>query len=202
MCLNYNAMQTNTNDMAAEKSLEIIQNMVLTTRKNIRVSGFHFLLWGGLAMMASLVCYFFMIQQLEAWIPYPWAAMTLIGIPVAIAYEWKKDKTKVVHTLLEKYYSRTWAGFGASLFCVIFFCAGNEISPVSPILALIGMATFVSGSILDFKPLMWGAVFFWLTALAVVWITGPAQFLLYAAAIGLGYLIPGFMMYHKDSADV
>jgi hypothetical protein len=61
-----------------------------------------------------------------------------------------------------------------------------------------GFAVFVSGNILKFQPLKWGALIFWLGSLCYPMIEQDAfQALFYALIVSIGYLIPGYMLSKK-----
>jgi low temperature requirement protein LtrA len=66
----------------------------------------------------------------------------------------------------------------------------------------VGLATFISGAILRFSPLIIGAVVFWIASGISPLFSGVDFLLVYAAVIFLGYVIPGLMLAKKSQADV
>ena len=68
------------------------------------------------------------------------------------------------------------------------------LSPVPFILILVGFATFMSGVLLRFRPLIFGAAVIWAGALWCLFLSPPQHLLLQAATAVLGYLIPGYLL--------
>lgn len=56
------------------------------------------------------------------------------------------------------------------------------------------MATFVSGIIIRFKPLLVGGVIFWVAGTLCFIVSPLDQYLVGGAAMIFGYLIPGYML--------
>jgi membrane protein implicated in regulation of membrane protease activity len=62
------------------------------------------------------------------------------------------------------------------------------------IMFLYGLGTFVSGGILKFRPLVWGAVGAWATGIAALFVTFQHQLILLAISVLVSYLIPGYLL--------
>ena len=70
----------------------------------------------------------------------------------------------------------------------------SEINPGPYIMLLTGLPTFLTGINLKFLPFKIGGVIFWLAGLVGVFFYSEIFSLIFAAAIILGYLVPGFLM--------
>ena len=57
-----------------------------------------------------------------------------------------------------------------------------------------GLGTFISGKILQFKPMVVGGILNWLIAAACPFVPYNYQLLLAAAAIATSYLIPAYLI--------
>lgn len=185
--------------LSKEKSLEIINEMIAITRNKLIDDGFHFLLWGNLIVLACIVqfvmIYFFEKNAESNWV---WMIMPLIGVPLSIIYGKKKKEKAQSSDFFSKIYMYLWIGFGISLFLTIFISILYQHSPTSFIMIITGFAVFVSGNILKFQPLKWGALIFWLGSLCYPMIEQDAfQALFYALVVSIGYLIPGYMLSQK-----
>jgi len=189
------------NELTHEESLQIIQRMINEVQNRLTENGFHFLLWGVLVIIASLTQFFMIVNNPVLHSYYVWFAMPLIGIPIAFIYEWKKNKKNKTKTHSEKLFGLLWLGFGITITVVIFAAIYYKISPMSFILAFVGLATFVSGCIYKFKPLILGSIIFWISSIACVFIINHHQLLVMAIATLLGYILPGILLWKKSKTQ-
>jgi hypothetical protein len=65
------------------------------------------------------------------------------------------------------------------------------------LILLYGMATLITGGILNFKPLIIGSLFSFACAIISVFVGEIDQFLCISAALILSYVIPGHMLQAK-----
>lgn len=181
-----------------EESLQVIQGMIELTKNKMNDTGFHFLLWGILVILASLAQYFMLNDGATSESNWVWVVMTAIGIPIGVIYEYRRRKQASAQGKFDKLYGSLWLGFGITLFASIFVSLSYGINPIASILSLVGLATFVSGAIYRFSPLIAGAVIFWLAAVYCPQLSYKNQLLLYALAIFLGYIVPGILLWQKS----
>lgn len=188
--------------MSHEESLALIQSMINSARNKVAEDGFQFLLWGVLVIIASLVNYLLILQGFADKAGLVWMIMPLVGAPIAFIYEKRKSKGPQVETYADKSAGYIWMSYGITLFFTIFYACYLQTSPIPFILLLTGMATFSSGLILEFKPLLFGGIIFWIFAI-ITFFTDPAMHLLLnAGAIALGYLVPGLMLRRQANSNV
>jgi len=186
--------------MTGEESLKIITEMIDKTKVNIRQGSFHILFWGWLIFVCSLTEYilFKFTDFATPW--YVWF-FVIPGVCVSMIYGFTKGRKESVFTYATKLYVWTWMAF---LFAatVLFIIVWERMDSVPPlILTLAAIPTFISGVILKFKPLIVGAITFWIFAL-VAHFGGPdIAPLAVPAAMLTGYLIPGYMLRNKNGHD-
>jgi hypothetical protein len=185
-----------------EESLNIIQTMIDKAKNKMSQNGFHFLLWGVLVIAASLTQYALVMQGYGNESNIVWIIMPVIGVPAGFIYEARRNKTATAEGYNDKTYSMVWLGFGIALGVGIFACVSARMSPMPIILCIVGLATFISGTIYRFKLLIIGGIVFWLAAIATVFITGPEQLLINAGATFVGYIIPGIALYNNYKKDL
>jgi hypothetical protein len=185
-------------DLSAEESFEIIQSMISLSREKLHQTGFHFILWGILVAMASIV-QFLMIKQ--DWTLFPsfwvWPGISVIGGIIAFLYEYNRSKTGRSQSKFDRIYMFLWLGFGVTLVTTIVISVANNLPPVPFILSITGLAVFVSGIIYRFTPLILGSVIFWGAAVGSLFLSPLDQLLLNAGALILGYIIPGILVGKK-----
>lgn len=180
-----------------EESLRIIRETIDVAKKGVQENGFHFLLWGWLVVLASLGEYY-LRQTRGGTDPYlVWAIMPLIGVPAALIYEWRRDKKHHERNLVREWYGLVWAGFAVSLVLSLVLAIRNQVSPVPLVMTLAAFATFVSGLLMRFRPLVFGATVLWLGAAVCLALPMGVHVLVQAGGIVLGYLVPGYMLNYK-----
>ena len=188
-------------ELSHEESLRLIRGMMDVARNKISETGFHFLLWGMLVIVACLVNYMLLLRGIGENAHWIWLVMTAIGIPSAMIYEYRKDKKQRSRSKFDRIYGAVWLGFGITLFLAIYISVSWEVNPIPYILVLAALATFISGIIYRFRPLVLGACVFWLAAAVCVQLPGKEQLLVNAGAIALGYLIPGFLLWRNSKKE-
>lgn len=203
MCHVYNLKNKKMKDQALthEESLQIIQSMINTAKNKITENGFYFLLWGMLVIIACIVQFAMIKLGHGEDSHFVWMIMPLVGVPVSVIYGYmqsKKEKTKS-HT--DRLYGALWLGFGITLGILMFVAINLKVSPIPFILALVGLATFVSGAVYKFIPLILGGIIFWISAIACFFFSGPEQLLIDAGATFLGYILPGIILWKKSKSE-
>ena len=181
-----------------EESLRVIRESIDLAKNNLSENGFQFLLWGWLVVLACTADYYLAVILQHPKHYMAWLLMVVVGMPVSLIYEWRRDKREPgARSLIQDWYGRVWMAFGISLFLVIALVVPAHQSPVPFILVLAGFATFVSGDLLRFRPLQYGALAMWAGAGACLALAPPEHLLVQAAATVLGYLIPGYLLNAK-----
>ncbi len=170
--------------------------MIENSKAKIRDNGFFYLLWGWLVLIASLSNFILLIIDYDkAWLPWP-ILMFGGGIVSGIA-GYRLGKRIKVRTFFDTAMIYLWYGFLATIFIILFAAAKGNLSWVvtnALIIALYGLGTFVSGGILNFKPLIWGGIFSWILAIVTLFIPDLYSLLAVALSIVVAYLIPGYML--------
>ncbi|MEM6524318.1 MAG: hypothetical protein AAF693_11015, partial [Bacteroidota bacterium] len=111
----------------------------------------------------------------------------------------RQAKKKTVKTYSDGLVMWVWLAFTFSILIIIF--SGRFGALISPLILLIaGMATFMTGIILRFRPLIFGGSSFWIFAAIGFYVTPVHGLLVSALAIVVGYLIPGYLL--KNSKNV
>ena len=193
-------MENEEKIMSGEESLKIITDMISKTKVNISQGSFHLLFWGWLIFACSLSDYIIANFTEYAHPYYVWL-LVIPGVFVSMTFGIVKGRKSRVHTYADKLYMWTWMGFMVSM-TVLFIVQYERMDLISPyILLLAGFATFISGFILKFKPLITGGIIFWIIAV-IVSFAGPSVAPLgMPLAVVAGYIIPGYMLKNKVNHD-
>jgi hypothetical protein len=186
----------NNENLSNQESLELISKMISTAKGNVGQGAFHMLLWGWVVMIVSAAHFVLLKFQLIA---HP-EAVWLLTIPtffVSFYVGYKKGKKARVKTHLDRVYAWVWMAFTVT-FLITFVLVMGKWDIINPmILTLAGYATFLSGVLLKFRPMIYGAIGFWIWAI-IAYVAGPLYgILVTSAAICTGYLIPGYLLKMK-----
>lgn len=187
------SMENENKNLSPQESLDIISNMIRQSQGNVSDSSFYFLLWGWTIAISNFGMYYFLKFTTYQ---YPYA-IWLLCIPASIltmTYGGKQDRTKQVITHLDKI--SMWLWIGMSITILPAWLLGSKINWLvnAVILMPVGLATFVSGIIIRFRPLLVGGIIFWVAGTACYIVSPVDQYLVGGVAMLLGYLVPGYML--------
>ena len=191
-------MSNQTENISGAQSLEIIKDMIRRAQGNIRGSGFHFLLWGWVTVLANLAQF-----GLAKYTDYPYPFIVwLVVLPtflVSFVYGYRRTKTAGVKTYSEDIIMWVWISIFITVLIISFL--GFKINfMISPLVMLaIAPATFITGRIIKFKPLLFGGVTFWVAGIICFLVSYEEMMLVSAFAIAIGYLIPGYMLKRAEN---
>jgi hypothetical protein len=187
--------------LSPEQSLQLIQSMISKTRQDMSDDSIYFLVWGWITFIActgqfilkKIVNY---EQHYQVW----W--LVVVGIIFSIWHGRKEGKTKKVSTYLDDSMKYLWIGMGISFF--VLSMIQTRIgwgSPVFPFFVMLyGLGTFISGNFLRFRPLIIGGIIAWALAIGSVYVNYDYQMLFGAAAILFSYIIPAYMLRHRNNS--
>jgi len=193
-------MENEEKMMTGEESLRIITEMLNKTKVNIRQSSFHLLFWGWLIFARSLSDYL-LTRYSDFAHPYFVWMLVIPGVFVSMIYGFVKGRKATFHTYADRLYMWTWMGFLIAAI-ILFIIQSKRLDMVGPyILLLAGFATFVSGFIIKFRPLVFGGLCFWIIALAVSFAGPSIAPLGMPVSVLIGYLIPGYLLKNKGKHD-
>jgi uncharacterized membrane protein len=193
-------MENFEKSMTGEESLRIISEMINKTKVNIKQGSFHLLLWGWLILVCSLAD---PLLALFTDYPHPYYVwlLTIPGAVVSIVYGIVSGRKAKVHTYADRIYMWVWLAFFASFITLLTIHSGSMGTISSYILILAGFATFVSGWIIRFKPLIIGGVLYWIVAVASHFSDPSLAPFGMPLAVITGYLIPGYMLKYRLNND-
>ena len=184
----------NERSISENESLLIIQQMIQATKSRLSEDGFMYLLWGWLVLAASLG-EFFLMRSGYTHHYITWSVLMPLGAVVSVVYSMRKSKTDTVTTYVDEFMKYLWGSFVVSLLIVLGFM--SKIGPENAypiILLLYGIATFVSGGALQFKPLMIGGAACGALAVASMFMPFEFQLLALSLAVLVAYIVPGYLL--------
>ena len=182
-------------NFSPEQSLQFIQSMISKTKQDMSDTGIYFLVWGWITFLAlagqfilkHLVKY---EQHSQVW----W--IVVVGVAFSIWQGSKDRKKQKARTYVGESMKYLWMGMGISFFVLSMILSkigwGSAVFPF--FIMMYGLGTFVSGNILQFRPLIIGGILAWALAIGAVYVDYDYQILFAAAAILVSYIIPAYML--------
>jgi hypothetical protein len=158
-------METKQN-LNPQESLALITSMINQAKGNIGRSSFYFLLWGWVIAICNFGMYaIFKFSSFPKYGPYIWFLVVPAWI-ITIIYSNRQQKQKGVTTHLDEINKWLWITMAITILPVWFF--GDKLNWMINAIVLmpVGTATFLSGIIIRFRPLIFGGITFWIAGIA------------------------------------
>ncbi|HXB05673.1 MAG TPA: hypothetical protein VNW04_01120 [Puia sp.] len=190
-------------NFSPEDGLRVIQTMIDKTKNSVADNSFYFLLWGWLVLIGALLQYILFVIVKTPLHPVAWNVM-FIGF-IASAIHGARAKGRSVRTYVDDGLKNIWLCLGVIQILVVFVFGrfgGWEYCYTAFILTY-SIGCFLTGRLLRFGPLVWGAVACWALAVLTTYVGIETKMLLMAAAILISYIIPGHLLrreYKKQKA--
>jgi hypothetical protein len=193
-------METNVKTFTPEESLQLISQTIANYKRNYKEEGYYFLLWGWVCALASL-SHFGLIKVLLNLKYYHlmgtlsfinWGLFLSAGI--ILVYRHRYRQTITVSSHLTKFTTILWKVTGIAIAISVFLSFKFKVSPIPLILLTVGSATLITGMLIKYKPLIFGGATLFIFCVITSFIPNEYQLLFNALALGLGYLIPGYML--------
>ncbi len=182
-----------------QESLRLIQSMITKTKQNMSDKVFISLSGAGSLLLPapanlSLRHIFNYEKHYLVWL------LIIVGIIFSNWYSLKEEKTRKVKTYVGESIKHLWIGMAiAYLVLSIMFTKLGWNTQVFPFFILLyGLGTFISGSIIQFRPLIIGGIIAFILAIVSVFAQYDYQILFAAAAILFSYIIPAYLLRFKN----
>lgn len=191
----------NEEQFSPEQSLQLIQSMISKAKDEIVDNGIHYLVWGWLTLIACTGQFILKhILNYEKHYQVWW--LLIIGIVFSIYYGIKTERKKRVKTYVGESMKFLWIGMGIAYFVLSMILSkigwGSAVFPF--FIMLYGLGTFVSGSIIRFRPLIIGGLMASGLAIVSTFVEYDFQILFASAAILISYIIPAYMMRYRNKS--
>lgn len=185
-------------NFSPKDSLLLIDSMINQAKNRFSENGFLYLLWGWLILFCSLGHFILLQLHLFKQPEIIWASCWVTAI-FQIIYLAQKKKKEKVKTYSDQIINSIWICFGVCMFVVSFIAARNNLwmymYPI--ILVIYAIPTFLSGVVMQFKPLKIGGMACWGLAIASTFLLPVYYLLLLAAAVLIAWIIPGYLLRKK-----
>jgi hypothetical protein len=192
-------MKSDEKELSPQESLDLIQSMINKTKGAVADDSFHFLLWGWLVFGCCVAGY-----VLKVYVHYSnhfivWWLMPVGGV-ISAWYGAKQAKTQRVKSFLDEALAYLWIAIALSFIALVavnMIGGGLWQTAFTYYILLYAIGTFVSGSLLRFKPLIYGGLINFVLCVVSVKFTYDNQLLIGSLAILISYIIPGHLLRRK-----
>jgi hypothetical protein len=185
-------------NFSPKDSLQLIDSMINQAKNRFSENGFLYLLWGWLILFCSIGHFIFLKLDLFKNPEIIWSSCWLAVI-FQVIYLVRTKKKETVKTYSENIINYIWISFGISMFLLSFILGkGNGWEAIySLFLMLYGTPTFLSGIVMQFKPLTVGGIICWVLAVASMFVLPVYGLLFLAAAMIAAWIVPGYLLRKK-----
>ena len=186
---------------STEKQIETINNVINSTKENLKPISVNFIFWGLLITLMSLFHYAFPSLIHSSQLLY-WTVLPLIGMILTVYYNIKIRKKAGYETYLSRVIKIIWGVFNLSwIYIIVLSFTLKSFHPVPPILFLLSLILIITGLIIKFKPVILGGIF--LTIFTFYLNFNPEFNLLLVNVVGvsLGMLVPGLSLFYSKSSN-
>jgi hypothetical protein len=191
-------METKNESMefSYEDGLKTIYSMIASTRNTIGENYRFYLLWGYLVALACSVEYILLQVVHYERHYYVWPVLMGFGMIVTGVLALRRQKAGTHRSFIGNIMSYLWGGWLVSFLLIIYFAVhlNNHIIILPLTMVMYGMGVFVSGGVINYRPLIIGGIISWLTALIAFYQPYTLQLLLMTVTVIVSYIIPGHML--------
>lgn len=180
------------------ESIQLINSMLEKAKNRFAENGFLYLLWGWVISLTAIAHFILLKTNTLTHPEVVWTSCWATVI-VQIIYLVKKKKKKNVKSYTDETIGSIWIAFGMCMGIASFILnkadVGYLIYPV--FLMLYGVPTFLSGTVMQFRPLKIGGICCWILAIISTFVAFEYVLLLLSLAVILAWLIPGYLLRSK-----
>lgn len=192
-------MQTDK-PFSEQESLLLIESMINKARNQFNENGHLYLLWGWVVLVCSVGQ--FVLQVIGYAGHYRVWLLIWVAVVYQVVYLVRKKKHRKVHTYTDSILANVWLAFAITMILVGFQGGiGGGAQPASHVnatfLALYGIPTFVSGTILKFNPLKIGASLCWILAAMAPFVPSRYYLLMLGLAVIAAWIVPGYLLQRR-----
>ncbi|NCI45484.1 hypothetical protein [Sediminibacterium soli] len=192
-------MHTEEKEFSPQQSLDLIRSMISHTRGAVVNNSFYFLLWGWLVFGCSVGQYL-----LKTYTAYPfhymvWWLMPVGGL-ISAVYGSRQSKKTRVRSFVGDAISYLWIAIALAFIVLLLVNIMREKGwqvAFTYYILMYAIGTFVTGKLIEFKPLVIGGLINFVLAVVSVKFAYDEQLLIGAVAILVSYIIPGYLLRSK-----
>lgn len=187
-----------TKELTTQESLSIITDMIGQAKHNVaKGDSFQILFWGWIIAIANLGHYVLAKSGYDH--PYVVWLLVVPAIVISVFYGIRMNKKQLVRTHMDKIYAQIWIGAFIVFIITVSFMFQLNFHHNPVILAVAGLGMYITGWLLRFKPVVFGAVCLWIGAIVAFTLPVTDQYLVGSISILVGYIVPGYLLKRAEN---
>lgn len=179
-------------NITEQESLAIIQEMINKSKKQLTDRSKYFMMWG-VAVFACAIIQYFLLRNLQPHTQMVWLSMPVLAvIQLFLSIRDRKKEKVLSHNTAA--IGSVWLALGISFFILAFLSSRISFDMFPFLILLYGIGTFITGRIIQFKPLIFGGLACFMLCVLITYVEGPEKLLILALSVLLSYIIPGILL--------
>lgn len=179
-------------NITEQESLAIIQEMINKSKKQLTDRSKYFMMWG-VAVFACAIIQYFLLRNLQPHTQMVWLSMPVLAvIQLSLSIRDRKKEKVLSHNTAA--IGSVWLALGISFFILAFLSSRISFDMFPFLILLYGIGTFITGRIIQFKPLIFGGLACFILCVLITYVEGPEKLLILALSVLLSYIIPGILL--------
>lgn len=184
-------------DFNYKDSLKLIDRMIAQVKyRPGPTDGIITLMWGYLVFTAALLHWVLEVIARVEYAPASWCLM-IVGAIATMVISRRARRKQRAKTYIDMMITQVWLAFSISFALLFVAMQPYEEHFLPSVMLLYGLSTWMHGSLIRYRPYRLGAIASWLGSALAFWLSPEEQLLVLAAAVVLGYIIPGHLLYAK-----
>lgn len=179
-------------NITEQESLAIIQQMINKSKKQLTDRSTYFMMWG-IAVFVCAIIQYFLLKNLQPHTQMVWLSMPVLAVLQLFLSIRERKKEKVLSHNTAAIGS-VWLALGISFFILAFLSSRISFDMFPFLILFYGIGTFITGRIIQFKPLIFGGIACFILCILITYVEGPEKLLILALSVLVSYIIPGILL--------
>lgn len=160
-------------NITEQESLAIIQEMINKSKKQLTDRSKYFMMWG-VAVFACAIIQYFLLRDLQPHTQMVWLSMPVLAvIQLFLSIRDRKKEKVLSHNTAA--IGSVWLALGISFFILAFLSSRISFDMFPFLILLYGIGTFITGRIIQFKPLIFGGLACFILCVLITYVEGPEE---------------------------
>jgi hypothetical protein len=191
--------ETETGNFYPEEGLKTIYAMIQSAKSTIGENYLYYLFWGYLVLIACIAEYALITLRYNQHY-LVWPVLMGLGIVVSVLFNIRQAKRSTSKSFIGQVMMYLWGGWLVSFVILIVFAnLGEQYAVILPLaMVMYGLGIFVSGGVVNFRPLIFGGILSWIAAGISFFQPHAIQLLIMTGVVIVSYIVPGHMLRKKS----
>jgi hypothetical protein len=194
--------QQDSKEFNHEAGFKIIYEMIESAKSKIGKNYFYYLFWGYWVVAACLLEYFLIKVANYPYHYLVWTIMMPLGCFITLVFYTRMKRTVNSKTFIGTTMGFLWGGWFISFIILLVFAnLKHDYTLILPMtMAMYGLAIFVSGGVVQFRPLLLGGIVAWLGSIGAFFVPYLGQLVILTGVVIISYIIPGHLLKQLSKA--